>query len=158
MIGGLANRAETSWLEWPVHEESALANTLHAYWRALLSLDSDDEALRLDRVLSAVADAEPTLDWYLDEWGSFSQPHAAHRLAEFLDLNSEDLSTGRLWNPPWRNEEMDRPTTNELRLLEWLRSDQLRVAVLAASALASDPEEMAAFDEIIAQLTRLGSS
>lgn len=154
VIGRLAGWPSTPWLEWPSHEIGAVRDLLHGYWIDTLSSLHDDGGDRVDSALCAISLVEPSIDWYLSEWATFTRTRAARNLVGFLQFNLVKLTKGLLANPFW---DMDDALSgaNELHVIEWLRSDALLESVVAATSTATDADEIAALGEVFDALGSL---
>ena len=139
-----ADLGSEPWIRWPDGERDALQAFFRALWADRLATVHDDR-YAVDSALCAIGVVEPDLDWYLAEWLRFEHPRAAENLLQFLQLNANDMTRGRLRNAFW--DDKAPADENLAKVVAWAKADSTREAVAAAAERARTPEETYALEE-----------
>lgn len=112
------------WTGWPAPEAGAIRGFLHAYWQDQLA----GPPCRIGEALTAVAAADPDIDWYLDRWLAFETPAAARNLERYLADNSHALARGRLADDFFVTDHGP-GGPNQARVIAWLQDPATHAAL-----------------------------
>jgi hypothetical protein len=125
---------------WPTQQRAAIDEFSHVVWASRLAqLPNGYGDLSADTLLCAIAGCVDDVAPLLDHWLTFTEPYAAHHLAEFLNDN-HSLRFGRLSNAFWTGNQ--RPLTPNLRtVVRWALAGTTQEAVMRASDRARTEEE-----------------
>lgn len=125
------------WTMWPAGEQEAVREFLQSLWTATLACwPSHYEA---ERVLTAIAEAEADLSWYLAAWASTDGLAPVLHFCDLLVEHANRLAEGRSLNIPWLDGRPDR----EVQVRTWLQEERAAFAPKVEAQFLATTDEQA---------------
>ena len=125
------------WTTWPAVEREAVHEFLRSFWTATLACWPSH--YEVESVLTAIAEAEADLSWYLAAWASTVEPAAVLHFCDLLAAHATRLAEGGPLDIPWLDGRPDR----EVQVRTWLQEQRPAFAPKVAALLLATTDERA---------------